>query len=50
MALDMLSSSQRYIEEATYLSFFPGLCILLTVLSFNIFGDILRQTIEPKEK
>lgn len=45
----MLSASQRYIEQAPYLSFFPGLFILLTVLSFNIFGDILRQTIEPKE-
>lgn len=45
----MLSSSQGYIEQAPYLSFFPGLFILLTVLSFNIFGDILRETIEPKE-
>lgn len=44
----MLNSAQGYIAQAPYLAIFPGLLIFLTVLSFNILGDILRVAFEPK--
>ncbi|MHA6533072.1 ABC transporter permease [Paenibacillus sp. BAC0078] len=44
----MLNSAQGYIAQAPYLALFPGLLILLTVLSFNVLGDILRVGFEPK--
>lgn len=44
----MLNSAQGYIAQAPYLAVFPGLLILLTVLSFNVLGDILRVGFEPK--
>ncbi|OBZ09253.1 ABC transporter permease [Bacillus sp. FJAT-26390] len=44
----MLNNAQGYIAQAPYLALFPGLLILLTVLSFNILGDILRVGFEPK--
>lgn len=44
----MLNNAQGYIAQAPYLAVFPGLLIFLTVLSFNILGDILRVGFEPK--
>lgn len=44
----MLQNSQSQILELPYLAFFPGLLILLTVMSFNILGDVLRNALEPK--
>lgn len=44
----MLNNAQGYIAQAPYLALFPGLLILLTVLSFNVLGDILRVGFEPK--
>ncbi|WP_274363014.1 ABC transporter permease [Paenibacillus thermotolerans] len=44
----MLNNAQGYIGEAPHLALFPGLFILLTVLSFNVIGDILRVAFEPK--
>lgn len=44
----MLNNAQGFIAQAPYLALFPGLLILLTVLSFNILGDILRVGFEPK--
>lgn len=44
----MLNSAQGYIASAPYLAIFPGLLIFLTVLCFNILGDILRVGFEPK--
>ncbi|MFD1886303.1 ABC transporter permease [Paenibacillus wenxiniae] len=44
----MLNSAQGYIAQAPYMALFPGLLILLTVLSFNVLGDILRVGLEPK--
>lgn len=46
----MLSVSRDYIGNAFHLVFFPGLIIFLTVLAFNIFGDGLRETLDPKLK
>lgn len=44
----MLSNAQRYIERAPYLALFPGLLILITVISFNYLGEVLRKVFEPK--
>lgn len=44
----MLSKSQGYMDEAPYLGIFPGMFILLTVLSFNILGDTIRNTLESR--
>jgi len=44
----MLKYAQGYIGEAPHLAIFPGVLILLTVLSFNVLGDIFRVAFEPK--
>lgn len=43
----MLNNAQSYIGEASWLAMFPGILILLTVLSFNVLGDVLRTAFEP---
>ena len=44
----MLSNAQRYIQQAPYLAIFPGILILITVVSFNYLGEVLRKVFEPK--
>lgn len=44
----MLQNAQGYMTDVPTLAIFPGLMILLTVLSFNILGDITRTAFEPK--
>ncbi|MBD3917857.1 ABC transporter permease [Paenibacillus sp. PR3] len=44
----MLNNAQGFIAQAPYLAIFPGVLILLTVLSFNVLGDILRVGLEPR--
>ena len=44
----MLSKAQGYIATAPYLAFFPGLLILITVISFNYIGEVMRKIFEPK--
>lgn len=44
----MLKDAQSYLMDAPYLAFFPGMFILLTVLSFNLVGDVLRNVFDPK--
>ncbi|GIO01928.1 peptide ABC transporter permease [Brevibacillus halotolerans] len=44
----MLNNAQGFIGEAPHLALFPGLFILLTVMSFNVLGDVLRVAFEPK--
>ena len=44
----LLTSGQRFIYQAGWLSVFPGLAIFLTVLAFNLFGESLRQALDPK--
>jgi peptide/nickel transport system permease protein len=45
----MLSSTGRaFMEQAPWLAIFPGLAISLAVLAFNLFGDTLRDTWDPK--
>jgi dipeptide transport system permease protein len=44
----MLAEAQDYYQRAWWLLTFPGLSILLTVLAFNLFGDGLRDALDPK--
>ena len=44
----MLSSGRAYIGLNWHMTFFPGLAIFLTVLSFNLLGDGLRDALDPK--
>ena len=44
----MIASSQVFIRTNTYYSLFPGLCIIITVIAFNVFGDRLRDALDPK--
>lgn len=46
----MLSSGREFIRDYSYLTFFPGLAIMITVLAFNLMGDGLRDALDPKLK
>jgi peptide/nickel transport system permease protein len=43
----MIAEGRDYIASAWWVSFFPGLAILTTVLAFNLFGDWLRDALDP---
>ncbi|MFQ5914584.1 MAG: ABC transporter permease [Nitrospinota bacterium] len=43
----ILKEGHLRLFEAPHLSFFPGLAIMLTVLGFNLFGDGLRDILDP---
>ena len=44
----MLSEGRDYLREAWWISTFPGLGILLTVLAMNLVGDGLRDVLDPR--
>ena len=44
----ILSQGRNYLAIAPHLVLFPGLVIFLTVLAFNLFGDGLRDTLDPR--
>lgn len=46
----MVSDGYQYIFTRPFLAFVPGICIVLLVLAFNIFGDSLRDAIDPRLK
>ena len=46
----MLSEARQYMRENPYLVLIPGLFIIITALSFNLFGDGLRDALDPKLK
>ena len=46
----LLSQSRSYLNTAPHLVYLPGLVIFITVLAFNLFGDGLRDTLDPKIK
>ncbi len=47
---EMLSESLKYINNAPWMMFFPGLAIVITVLGFVLFGDGLRDAFDPRMK
>ncbi len=46
----MLAGALQYYQRAWWVLAFPGIAILLTVLAFNLFGDGLRDALDPKLK
>lgn len=46
----LLSSGRTYIRDSSYLTFFPGLAIMITILSINLLGDGLRDALDPRMK
>lgn len=44
----MLNTAQRFLTQAPWMAVFPGIAIFLTVLAFNLFGDGLRDVLDPK--
>ena len=45
---NILTEGRTYIFDAWWLTLFPGLAILLTVLSFNLVGEGLRDALDPR--
>lgn len=43
-----IAESRQYLPESWWFATFPGLAILLTVLGFNLFGDGLRELVDPR--
>jgi len=46
----MISEGRDYVRDAWWLSVFPGLGMFITVLGFNLLGDGLRDTFDPKAR
>ena len=46
----MLSSGRNYLRAAPWITTFPGLAIMVTVLSINLLGDGLRDALDPHMK
>jgi peptide/nickel transport system permease protein len=44
----MISLNRVYINSAPWMVIFPGLAISLTVISFNVLGDFLRDKLDPR--
>jgi peptide/nickel transport system permease protein len=46
----LISEGQVRLSTAPWLTLVPGIAIVLTVLSLNIFGDGLRDALDPRAK
>ena len=44
----MISGSRSYIRDYWYLVTAPGVAIMVTVISFNLFGDGIRDVLDPR--
>ncbi|MBZ0297062.1 MAG: ABC transporter permease [Anaerolineae bacterium] len=44
----ILSESRNYVFTSPHMVFFPGIAIMFTVLGFNLFGDGLRDVLDPQ--
>jgi peptide/nickel transport system permease protein len=47
---NIIYENQTYFQSAPWLVFFPGLCIVLLALAFNLVGDGLRDVLDPTQK
>jgi peptide/nickel transport system permease protein len=47
---NIIFENQTYFQSAPWLVFFPGLCIVLLALAFNLVGDGLRDLLDPLQK
>ena len=46
----MLFDAHGFVQEAWWMGVFPGLALVLTVLSFNLIGDSLRDALDPRRR
>jgi peptide/nickel transport system permease protein len=46
----MIQQAQSFYRTAPWLLIFPGLAIMVTVLAFNLFGDGLRDALDPRQR
>lgn len=46
----MLADARNYIDTYWWQAVFPGMAIVMTVLSFNLFGDSLRDALDPRAR
>jgi peptide/nickel transport system permease protein len=46
----MVAEGRQYITSSYWITLFPGLAIVATVLSLNLFGDWLRDTLDPRRR
>jgi ABC-type dipeptide/oligopeptide/nickel transport system permease subunit len=44
----MLGDARTFMQDAWWFVAFPGLAIVLTVLSVNLLGDAMRDRLDPK--
>lgn len=44
----IMSSGRSFLFDAPWITVFPGLMIILIVMGFNLFGDALRDTLDPR--
>ena len=44
----MISASKMFIRTSPFYSLFPGFCMIITVIAFNMLGDGLRDALDPK--
>lgn len=47
---NMLRDGQRVLQRAWWLSIFPGVALVLTVLALNLVGDALREALDPRSR
>ncbi|MCC6453521.1 MAG: ABC transporter permease [Caldilineaceae bacterium] len=46
----MIADGLPLLNQAPYLVFYPGMAIMVTVLAFNLFGDGLRDALDPQQR
>lgn len=46
----MLTDARRFLQQAPFLVFFPGAAIVISAIGFNLLGDGLRESLDPRMK
>jgi peptide/nickel transport system permease protein len=46
----MLTDATKFLRAAPYLMFFPGAAIVISAVGFNLVGDGLRESLDPRLK
>jgi peptide/nickel transport system permease protein len=46
----MLTDARSFLQRAPYLLFFPGIAIVISAIGFNLLGDGLRESLDPRLK
>jgi peptide/nickel transport system permease protein len=46
----IMSVGRQYVERAWWLTVFPGACLFVLVLCVNLFGDWLRDRVDPRSQ